>query len=275
MMQHMTRVTRSVTAPEALEVGSEELARAGSLVVKLARSSFDIEAAQRLRYEVFALEWSVGIGKAATSDASYARMRRGLDQDVFDAYCEHLVAWDESTGSPVGTYRVLMPERAASLGCLYSDSEFWLDSLYSLRPHMIELGRSCIAPSYRKGGVIMLLWSALGELLGRTPHRYLIGCASMSAADGGHQAANLYRQLSAKHLAAENMRVFPRQRLAIEQFEPIDGVQAPALIKGYLRAGAKILGEPHVDHEFGCVDFPMFLDLTQLKSRYQERFMGR
>jgi putative hemolysin len=96
----------------------------------------------------------------------------------------------------------------------------------------------------------------------------------MSAADGGVAAANLYRQLSATAMADETLRVWPRHRLEVERFDHIEGVQAPALIKGYLRAGAKLLGEPHCDPEFGCVDFPMMLDLAQLTSRYRQRFLA-
>jgi putative hemolysin len=253
----------------------EELARAGSLVVRLAQSPADLEAAQRLRYEVFTLEWVGHQPKPLHSNASYARLRRGLDEDVFDAYCEHLVAWDEAMGTAVGTYRILLPKQAQSLGCLYSDSEFWLDRIGHLRPNIVELGRSCIAPAYRRGAVIMLLWSALGKLLSsKTEARYLIGCASMPAADGGLAAASFYRSLAPQFLGDETLRVFPRNRLPIEQFKLIDGVQAAPLIKGYLRSGAKIIGEPHLDDEFGCVDFPMLLDLQSMQQRYRERFVA-
>lgn len=46
----------------------------------------------------------------------------------------------------------------------------------------------------------------------------------------------------------------------------------PPLFKGYLRAGARLLGEPHVDGQFACADFPVMLDLAALQSRYQRRF---
>ena len=239
------------------------LARAGSIEVRLACSPAEIERAMRLRWQVFADE----LGASLQSPA-------GLDRDIFDPYCEHLVAIDGDSGDVVGTYRLLMPGAAKRLGCLYTDGEFWLTRLDGLRPRMVELGRSCVRADHRSGGVMMLLWSGLGALLAHADVRYLIGCVSVSMNDGGGFAAALYRSLSATHLADETRRVWPRERLEIERFP--DGVPAapPALFKGYLRAGASLLGEPHVDAQFNCADFPMMLDLDGLKARYQRRFIS-
>jgi putative hemolysin len=92
-------------------------------------------------------------------------------------------------------------------------------------------------------------------------------------ADDGSFAATLYRQLARDHLADESMRVWPRDRLPVERFASLGHVPVPPLMKGYLRAGAKILGEPHRDASFGCADFPMLLSLERLERRYQRRFM--
>lgn len=137
---------------------------------------------------------------------------------------------------------------------------------------MVELGRSCVHPAYRKGPVIMLLWSGLGTLLAGSAHRYLIGCVSVPVIDGGHYAASLYRRLADQHLADETLRVWPRRRLDLDRLDHHLDVLPPPLVKGYLRAGAKLLGEPHLDTEFGCADFPMMLDLAGLRDRYQRRF---
>jgi len=56
-----------------------------------------VEAAQRLRYRVFAEELG------AQLDPS------GYDVDDFDAYCDHLIVREDSTGEIVGTYRLLSP----------------------------------------------------------------------------------------------------------------------------------------------------------------------
>lgn len=249
-------------APVSASRPAQTLAGAGSLTVALAQSPAEIEQALRLRHRVFAGELGARIDGPD-----------GLDRDIFDPYCRHLIVRDTASDRVVGTYRVLMPEQAKALGCLYSDGEFWLTRLNPLRDAIVELGRSCVDPEYRSGAAIMLLWSGLGALLAGSGHRHLIGCVSVPLADGGGFAANLYRRLAATHLADETLRVWPRERLAVETFEPAADVPVPALMKGYLRAGARLLGEPHVDASFGCADFPMMLDLDALGTRHRRRFL--
>jgi putative hemolysin len=208
----------------------------------------------------------------------YAGRRQGasdrIDRDLFDDHCEHLVVVERGSGEVVGTYRLLLPEAAQRLGRLYSEGEFDLQRLSALRGRMLELGRSCVRSDHRSGAVIMLLWAGIGSLLAGSDARFLIGCVSVPMSDGGTMAANLYRRLASEYLAGERLRVWPRQRLDIERLENGDPVTIPALVKGYLRAGAMLLGEPHVDAQFGCADFPMMLDLNDLESRYQRRFSG-
>ena len=47
-------------------------------------------------------------------------------------------------------------------------------------------------------------------------HDYLIGCASIGMADGGHNAASVYARLAAQ-LSPPEYRVFPRCRLPLER----------------------------------------------------------
>lgn len=237
------------------------LASAGSLDVLVARKRADVECALRLRYRVFAEELGACLDPA-----------QGIDRDIFDPYCQHLIVRDRDTAEVVGTYRLLFPEQAMDVGCLYSDGEFVLARLDPLRTSMVELGRSCVHADYRSGAVIMLLWSGLGALLARSGMRYLIGCVSVTIRDGGHFAASLYSRLARTHLSDDSVRVWPHRRLEIERLEHHLDVVPPPLLKGYLRAGARLLGEPHVDGQFACADFPMMLDLDALQSRYQRRF---
>lgn len=252
----MAVVFEQLTAPRALF-------RAGPLVVRLAGSPERIEAAQRLRHRVFAGELGARLGPGVD----------GVDRDLFDAHCSHLIVEDESTDEVVGTYRVMLPEQALRAGCLYIDGEFFMDRLRPIRGRLVEIGRSCVHPDYRSGGVIMLLWAGLGELLGRMRHRYVIGCASVSIADGGHFAASLHRQLAAAHGASEEFRVFPKDRLPVEALGHGCAVVVPPLVKAYLRAGGQVIGEPHRDRDFNCADIPMLLAIERLEGRYARRFV--
>ena len=47
----------------------------------------------------------------------------------------------------------------------------------------------------------------------------------------------------------------------------------PALLKAYLRMGARVCGEPCWDPEFNCIDFFILLSLDDLPARYVQHFL--
>lgn len=243
-------------------------ARAGNrLSVELATSASDIEAAQRLRYRVFVGE----MGARMTGRVP------GRDEDIFDAWCEHLIVRDREADQVVGTYRILTSERARRVGAFYADSEFDLTRLARMRPRAVEIGRACIDAGYRTGAVIMLLWQGLARLMRERDFQCLFGCASISLADGGANAVRVYHQLAPRHLAPIEYRVFPRHRLALrdDMETAAAGVPAivPPLLKGYLRLGAWVGGEPAWDPDFNTADLFVFLQLAQLETRYARHYL--
>jgi putative hemolysin len=240
------------------------------LVASWARHADDVRAAQRLRYDVFAREMGASLTPPLGTSA-------GLDADAYDDYCEHLlvrtVEQDDMPSMVVGTYRVLTPQAAALAGGLYTESEFDLAPLAHVRPRIAELGRSCTAPEFRNGGVILLLWSALADFMDRNRLELMIGCASVSMRDGGHMAASLWERLRQTHLAAPEMQVRARLPLPVGMLDSGLDVETPPLIKGYLKCGAKILGAPAWDPDFGVADLPVMLNLQDLPRSYRSRFL--
>jgi putative hemolysin len=241
------------------------------LRVSWARSESEVREAQRLRYQVFAVEMGVQLNRPAGA-------AQGLDVDVFDPFCEHLlVRAHDAEGEPgavVGTYRVLTPEAARHAGGLYAETEFDLTRLRGLRSRMVEVGRSCVHADFRSGGVILALWGALTEFMGRNGLDTMIGCASVGMQDGGHVAASLWAQLSKQHLAPIDYRVRPRLPLPIDDLRQDLIVTPPALIRGYLRCGAKLLGEPAWDPDFRCADLPLMVRAADLPARFRRLFEG-
>lgn len=242
-----------------------------SLEVVWARTEEDVRAAQRLRYQVFAEEMGARLSVPTGSPAQH-------DIDLFDPYCEHLLvrlqSEDGEPGQVIGTYRVLTPDSAKRVGGLYSETEFDLTRLRHLRGKMVELGRSCVHPDHRHGGAILALWGALAEFMVRNELDTMIGCASISMRDGGHVAASLWHQLSQTHLAPIELQVRPRLPLPVEELDRHLQVDPPALIKGYLRCGAKILGAPAWDPDFNTADLPMLMRIQDLPARYRRHFLG-
>jgi putative hemolysin len=235
-----------------------------ALRVEWAQSLADVRAAQRLRYRVFVEEG----GAQLTSTVLHHEL------DAFDPWCEHLLVRRQSDGEVVGTYRVLTPQKAQLNGGLYTDAAFDLSPLWSLRPRLMELGRACVHPAHRTGGVILALWRALAQLMQQRGLQTMIGCASVPMRDGGHTAASLWQRLSATHLAAPEWQVRPRLALPIEHLDGTRGVTPPPLIKGYLRLGAKLLGPPSWDPDFQTADLPMMVSLAGLPARYRRHFLS-
>ena len=240
---------------------------ANRLELLVARSPDVVEAAQRLRHRVFVEDMG----------ARTPCRRAGIDEDMFDPWCEHLVVREAGGNEVVGTYRLLTPERARRLGTYYAETEFDLTRLQLLRDGLCEVGRACVHPDYRAGAVIYRLWQGIAQLVLERGYRFLIGCASMTMADGGTSAKHVATRL-AMHLAPIEYRVTPRHPLCPDDHD--DGmshadatVPVPPLLAAYLRLGAWLGGDPAWDPDFNTADFFTFLPLARVTSRHARHFL--
>lgn len=261
---------KSLKNPNAqVEIGAPAVhsnsAKQSPISISWARHQDEVREAQRLRYKVFAEEMGATLKPSA----------EGLDVDIFDDFCEHLIIRDTESLKVIGTYRVLPPHQAKQMGCFYSDSEFDLTRLRHLRHKMVEVGRSCVHRDYRSGGVIMALWSGLGQYMKKNDYEIMLGCASVQMVDGGHYAASLSTMLNTNHLTDIEYRVFPRLALPVEELNNQLEVEPPALIKGYLRLGAKVCGNPAWDPDFNTADFLTMLRMEDIHPRYAKHFLGQ
>jgi putative hemolysin len=204
----------------------------------------------------------------------------GVDQDEFDGYCEHLLVRAESTAEIIGTYRVLTPAQAKRVGAWYSDAEFDLSACGLDRSDTVELGRSCIHADHRNGPVLMMLWSALVRFLAQQRVHQLVGCTSIPLNVNGvpspvglAMAANVYRHLE-MYLVPIDKRALPRVALPIEALSNDLPAQPPALLRGYLRLGARLLGAPCWDAAFNTADVPVALNVQDLPLRFRREYLA-
>jgi putative hemolysin len=239
--------------------------------VEWARDLRGVREAQHLRYRIFADEMGATL---VASDLAPA----GLDVDEFDPFCAHLLVRSGSAqrGHPViATCRVLTPEGARLAGGRYCEEEFDTSRIPHLLRDALELGRVCVDPAWRNGLVVMAIWQELGAEMARRRLNHLVGCTSVSLADGGRMANSVWAQLHPSVLVADELRVRPWNPYALDPETSIAHVAMPPLLKGYLRCGGKLLGPPSLDPQFNTADFPMMMRLQDLPARYNRHIFKR
>ncbi len=247
----------------------------------LSTDSALIEAAQRLRYNVFSTEPGFGL----TDEACAEGRDGGRDADRFDEYCDHLVVRDDDTGAIVGCYRMLPPSGAIAAGGLYMATEFDVAALDPLRPSLVEMGRAVVRRDHRNGAVVLLMWAGILAYLDRCGYEYVAGCVSVPVlgaagqhGDGvaGSQIRGVRDYVLRRHAAPAQHTVYPYRPVtiggrALEDIPAPARLSVPPLMRGYLRLGAQVCGEPAHDPDFGVGDFPALLDKRRADIRYLRR----
>ncbi|MCV7054271.1 GNAT family N-acetyltransferase [Mycolicibacterium gilvum] len=238
-----------------------------------------IEAAQRLRYDVFTSEPGYTLNRG-TLDRGAAP--DGLDADRFDEFCDHLLVRDDDTGQLVGCYRMLPPPGAIAAGGLYTATEFDISALDALRPSLVEMGRAVVRDGHRNGAVVLLMWTGILAYLDRSGYDYVTGCVSVPVADPdgltppGSRLRGVRDLVRRRNAAPPEYTVRPYRPVVIDGHHLDDiaappRVKVPALLRGYLRLGAQVCGEPAHDPDFGVGDFPALLDKRRADVRYLTR----
>lgn len=231
-----------------------------------------IEAAQRLRYDVFT---STPGFTLPTADGEQ------LDSDRFDEFCDHLLVRDDDTGELVGCYRMLPPTGAIAAGGLYTATEFDVRAFDPLRPSLVEMGRAVVRDGHRNGGVVLLMWAGILAYLDRYGYDYVTGCVSVpiGGSDGsapGSELRGVRDFILSRHAAAPEFWVHPYRPVLVDG-KTLDEIPAPArptvpaLMRGYVRLGAQACGEPSHDPDFGVGDFCVLLDKRRADTRYLKR----
>jgi len=226
-----------------------------------AHSTRCVEAALRLRYEVFNLELDEGLSHSVAT---------GLDRDAFDDRMTHLVLLDLGSHGVVGTYRMQAAGPAHADGGIYSAQEYDLSEMRDYLPESLELGRACLAADHRTFRAIVAIWLGIGAYMNAYALRYVFGCCSLTTQnpDDGWRAlksiraaGDLHKELYLAALPTHSCGDAARERA-------LDAEQAyrlPKLFRTYIRLGAKVISEPAIDRDFGTVDFLVMMDGKKVK----------
>jgi L-ornithine Nalpha-acyltransferase len=255
----------------------------GQLMVRLADTPEEIDAAQALRYRVFFEE----LGATASAEARQSRR----DRDRFDANCDHLLVIDHARGAVVGTYRLLRRSVAERRGGFYTETEFDIEPLLAVNGELLELGRSCVDEPYRTRPTMQLLWRGIGEYCFKHRIKLMFGCASLPGTDIAKWAPAL-SYLHYFHLAppALRARALPGRYVAMDLLKPdeIDPASVaaelamrntvaalPPLIKGYLRVGALIGEGAVIDRDFNTTDVCIIVITDRITDKYFNHYITR
>ncbi len=237
----------------------------GKFSISIANDTKTIDECLRLRHEVFANEMG----------ATLNSLEQGLDRDRFDEHCKHLVIIEKSTDRIVATTRLLFCSDLKKTGNFYSETEFDISNILKLKGSIMEVGRTCIHKDFRRGIVLTKLWHGIALIMSLTKINYLIGCASIPLNSGELYLNSLMHHIHSNHYADSKYRVKPLVKLNVDKSYYSEDIILPALLKGYLRQGAVICGEPYWDAAFGVADLFVFLDRNKISSRYSKYFMDK
>ena len=252
--------------------------RSGNLGVRVAVNPAEIQAGQRLRYQVFVEEMGAQPDEAARQS--------GLDIDAFDAVADHLQVLDHDRGegaiSVVGTYRLIRRAGAEKIGHFYSAAEYDIAPLLNFPGEILELGRSCVATEYRTRGTLQLLWQGIAAYVSHHRIGLMFGCASLPGLDLDANAA-LLSYLHQNHMAPEGLR--PRavaerylsmDRLPAGSYDPKAALLAlPPLIKGYLRLGGFVGDGAVLDVPFNTTDVCVMVKTDLVTQKYSKHYDRR
>ena len=116
--------------------------KSGSLEVRLAENSLEIDAAQALRYKVFYEEMM------AKSTIKQNKLKRDIDD--FDHYFDHILVFDNKIKGSIrekviGTYRLNRGQHYNKEKLFYTSNEYDISNLINYKGNILELGRSCVA----------------------------------------------------------------------------------------------------------------------------------
>lgn len=217
-----------------------------------AHSDRCVEAALRLRYEVFNIELGEGLSASAI---------HGVDRDEFDSQMTHLILLEKATGLVVGTYRLQTREDATTGYGFYSAGEYDLTPLGPLAGQLVECGRACVAIEHRSLSAVLLLWQGIAHFLRARDQRYLFGCCSLTSTNpqDGWRAMRTIRSGGFLNPTIQ-LRATAKCSCGPPVPDSVSSLALPKLFRAYLHLGASVISDPALDREFGTVDFLVLLD---------------
>jgi L-ornithine Nalpha-acyltransferase len=215
----------------------------GRYTARLADSATDILAAKTLRYQCF----------VAGRPADHGQ---GIDEDHFDARCQHMLVEEAGSGALACTYRLMSFHSGADIYLSYAAQSYDLTGFSALSFPLLELGRFCIAPTRTPDAdLLRVAWGAMARLVDMHRVGLLFGCSSFPGADPAchHHAL---QALARKHLAPPHLRPGKNHTETVDYAANLMDydakaalAQTPALLRTYLMMGGWVSDHAVIDRQ--------------------------
>lgn len=236
----------------------------GRYIIKTAQTEEEFEATIRLRSEVFLREFA-GLSQ---SDE--------VDVDDIDLDADFLIVKDQRSEEVLACYRLISSRFADNF---YSQSEFSLNDFLRSEGNKLELSRACIRADKRSSGIFLhLLWKGLTKYILLSDATHLFGCSSVQSIRLP-EIVSIYHSLNEMSALSTQFNVTPHSPMDIIETKRLlriptsEKAELPPLLMGYLKAGAKIHGEPAYDHEFRCLDLFTVLDCKRTPTAFFQKYV--
>ena len=218
----------------------------GRFVARFARDAADLQAAGQLRHLCF------------VQQAGRADLPGGVEQDSFDAQCDHVLIEEAASGRLVCCFRIMLLPDGAALGQSYSAQYYDLTDMAGFAAPMAELGRFCTAPDGADADVLRLAWGVLARFVDDSGVALLFGCSSFAGTDPaayGQAFGVLASQYQAPDRWTPAVKADKVHRYAAQLPEGFDprgaskaaAAQLPPLLKTYLSMGGWVSDHAVID----------------------------
>lgn len=234
--------------------------------IKFAKTEEEVNAALKLRYQIFKKELNRGF-----------KFDKNRDKDEYDDQAHHLIVVENDTEDVIGTYRMQTYEQALEGNGFVSEKRFHIDQFPDeVLKSAVEVGRACIHKDHRNGRVLFLLWKGFAGYLTHFNKRYLFGYSAYDSADPA-VLWNTYQHL------LENNQIHPEYNIEVRDEYKLpeknkqnnsDEIDIPPLLKNYLDVGCYVCGEPSLDKN-QLAHALILLDVESISDRTRKLFFGK
>ena len=237
---------------------------AGHYAVRMAETAAEVEAAQKLRYEV--------LFKESGGHVTREMLNTGREEDEWDEIAYHVVVLDTANNDEVvGTVRLVSNSNLADQQRFYTEHAFDISGLREAYPSIMELSRACVSPEGRGGAILMLIWKFTMQFIDQHGYDVLFGCASFKGTDYTEHT-EILSYLYHNNLAEPQLMPKPLESVnsvAIEDFQVTPGKgeargKVPTLLRGYLKIGAKISDHAIIDPVFNTTFVAIYVDARKM-----------